>query len=388
MRVLHVSAYFAPAFVYGGPPRSILGLCQGLQTVGVEVQVFTTTANGRSDFVPSRNGGDIHEGVPVRYFPRKFPKSFFRVDGLAEAIRSTAGRYDLLHIHGLWNLTVWASAGQARALGIPYVISPRGMLNRGAMNHQNLRKRLAYPLVERRNLAAARLLHATSESEAQAIARYGLGPRIAIVPNGVELETGSNGPRGEFRRKYGLEAEAPLIVFLGRIHPIKRLDLLAAAFDRVRAAAPAARLVVAGPDEGGHRKTIEPLFARSSQAVIWTGELAQAEQQALLRDASACVLCSDSENFGMSVLEALSAGVPVVATHTCPWPELETAQCGRWVEQTPAAIAEALIHLLQQATEAQAMGRRGRRLVEKKYGWDTVAGQMADCYASLLAARG
>ncbi|MBL8189098.1 MAG: glycosyltransferase, partial [Acidobacteria bacterium] len=174
MRVLHVAAYFAPAFVYGGPPRSILGLCQALRRAGVEASVMTTTANGREDFPASSNGQQLYEGVPVRYFPRRWPKRFFAVEGLADALLAEAGNYDLLHIHGLWNLTVWAAARAARHIGLPYLISPRGMLDRGAMNHEAARKFIAWHLAERENLLGAQLLHATSESEAKAIAAHHL----------------------------------------------------------------------------------------------------------------------------------------------------------------------------------------------------------------------
>jgi len=90
VRVLHVSPYFAPAFVYGGPPRSILGLCKGLQQSGIDVEVFTTTANGKTDMPASPVSGDRYEGVPVRYFARTVPRRLWNASGLREALDSSA----------------------------------------------------------------------------------------------------------------------------------------------------------------------------------------------------------------------------------------------------------------------------------------------------------
>src|SRR2546426_4090308 len=103
MRVLHVSPYFAPAFVYGGPPRSILGLCKGLQTAGIDVEVFTTTANGERDMPASPARGDSYDGVKVRYFARSAPRSLWNAHGLREALDASAGSFDVIHIHGLWH---------------------------------------------------------------------------------------------------------------------------------------------------------------------------------------------------------------------------------------------------------------------------------------------
>lgn len=382
MRVLHVAAYFAPAFVYGGPPRSILGLCKALRRTGVETSVMTTTANGCDDF-PASNNQQTYEGVPVQYFSRRWPKRFFAVRGLADALVAEAANYDLLHVHGLWNLTIWSAMRAARKVGLPYLISPRGMLDRGAMNHEAARKFVAWHLAERDNLWGARLLHATSTSEAEAIARYDLNKPIVTIPNGIEFENFSSTKSHEENTKRKNEK---LIVFLGRIHPIKRLDLLAAAFVQIKTKFPQTRLVIAGPDEGKHRKTVEPWFASVADSVDWLGEVGGTVKAELLQNAAVLVQCSDSENFGLSVPEALAAGTPVVTTRTTPWAEVETVGCGFWVEQTADAMAERILFLLNHPDEAAAKGERGARWVRAKFGWDTVAAQMVDCYRSCRSA--
>ncbi len=387
MRVLHVTPYFAPAFNYGGPPRSILGLCKALLKVGVEVEVFTTTANGDFDLPASRESADLYEGVPVRYFQRAFPRRFFGASGLAEALPSVLNSFDLLHIHGLWNLPAWRASLPARRAGLPYIISPRGMLDPGSLAHKSWRKRFAYQIMERKNLANAAFLHATSEAEGRTLKTYGFEPEIVVVPNGVDDFIEDRSPERAFRHKYGIDRDAKLVVYLGRIHPIKRLDILAGAFTQVSELIPNAHLIIAGPDEIGYRKTLEPMFARVSKAVHWIGEVGQAEKWALLKDADVLAMCSDSESFGMSVVEAMAAGIPVVVTRTCPWPEIESARCGFWVAQESREIAGTLSYILSNPGEAKAMGERGRALARDKYGWDSIARKMTDHYATAVETR-
>ena len=112
-------------------------------------------------------------------------------------------------------------------------------------------------------------------------------------------------------------------------------------------------------------------------AVHWIGEVGEADKWALLADADALVMCSDSESFGLSVLEAMAAAVPVVATRTCPWEEVETAGCGFSVPHDARALAGALGRLLDEPVRARAMGQKGRALARAKYSWDAIAGAMA-----------
>jgi len=185
------------------------------------------------------------------------------------------------------------------------VISPRGMLDPGSITQRGWRKRTAYRLIERRGLLDAAFLHATSQAEARAVRAWAPGAPVVTLPNGVEAPSVPAAAGSEIRRRLGVPDGAPLVTFLGRIHPIKRLDLLAQAFDRVLAVRPDTRLVIAGPDERGHRGEMEPRFA--APRVHWAGELGETDKWALLSASSLLVLCSDSESFGLSAAEAMAA---------------------------------------------------------------------------------
>jgi glycosyltransferase involved in cell wall biosynthesis len=408
-RVAHVSAYYAPAWRYGGPPRSIHGLCRALCQHGVDVQVFTTDANGDEALPPEVTVAGEFEGVPVRYFPRSWPASPIGSGALSAGLRvalapgplrlstslgtgpstslGTGGPglrgIDVVHIHGLWNRVVWAAAREARRAQVPYVISPRGMLQDAARAHHGWRKRAAFAVIERRVLEGASLLHATSEDEAATLDTLRLGPPIAFIPNGIDLG-GSERTRsaGEVDSR-GAGPFGPAVLFVGRLHPIKRLDLLIDAFVLLRQSHPDAQLTIAGPDEYGLREGLEARAGSAAPAMTWLGEVGTARRDELMRGAAALVLCSDSESFGMSVLEAMAAATPVVVTRTCGWAGLEQLGAGLLVDQRSDAIAAALARLLDAPAMAAQMGDRGRHLAETRYAWPRVAEAFADRYDQL-----
>ncbi len=145
--------------------------------------------------------------------------------------------------------------------------------------------------------------------------------------------------------------------------------------------------MIAGPDERGERRRLGPSFAAAGDSVHWIGQTGDAEKWALLAAADLLVLCSDSESFGMSALEAMAAGTPVVVTRTCPWPEIETAAAGFWVAQEPEAIARAALAILGDDQRAAEMGARGRALARARYSWDAAASAMAARYREAIERR-
>jgi glycosyltransferase involved in cell wall biosynthesis len=203
-----------------------------------------------------------------------------------------------------------------------------------------------------------------------------------MVPNGVDITAADAAVPG-YGTRIGIPADAFVVLFLGRLHRIKRLDILADAFAIARTTHRSLHLVLAGPDEETLMPGIRTRLAAHALQVHAPGAVTGADKWSLLKDAHVTVQCSDSESFGVSVVESLAAGVPVIATRTCPWPELETHDCGRWVEQTPAAIADAIRDLADDAAMRQAMGRRGAAFARDRYSWDSIARTMTGIYSGV-----
>ncbi len=382
MRILHITPYFAPAFVYGGPPRSVLGLCRALQRAGVEVDVVTTTANGADELPPSVTGQATFDTVPVTYVPRSFPKRYFRSAALTRVLDARHRGCDLVHVHGCWNLFGWTAARWCRRTGLPYVLSPRGMLHPWSFDHGRMEtKWLSYWLVEAPTLRGARLLHATSQEESDVIAALRLGTETVLVPNGLDdLDAPVPDRSDAFRARFGVQPADFLVLFLGRLHPKKGLETLIEAFRRL----PAERvsLLVAGT---GEPEYIERLQTAARDLILagrvhFAGHLTGDDRRLALASADAFALASHSENFGLSVAEAMAAGLPVVVSRNCPWPQIEAWRAGFWVDNTADAVGAALTTLIADRPTARAMGANGRREVRTYLCWDRLAGQMLRAY--------
>ena len=365
LRVLHTTASLHVD--NGGPPRTISALASGQGRLGHEVAVLALSRGGETDTVrPDAAVASTVFVAPGRGEARRFRRA------------AEAWQPDLVHDHGLWLPTNHAAGRAARVSRVPLVVSVRGMLQPWARRHGWLKKTAAWWAYQRRDLTGAALAHATSASEAASLRAAGLRMPIAIVPNGVESPPPAP-PRPHSGRRRAL--------FLSRIHPIKGLPMLLEAW---AALAPEGwELIVAGPDEGGHRAELEAQAVRLGLAeVSFPGAARDADKWALYRSADLFVLPTYSENFGVVVAEALAAGLPVLTTTGAPWGELVSHRCGWWVEPEPRALREALAAALA-APDAQRaeMGARGRTLVAEAYAWPGIAARLADVYAWILGRR-
>ena len=370
MRVLHVTPSFAPAFRYGGPIQTVLRLCQALQGAGVEVQVATTNADGPRDLdVPTDRWVD-YEGVQVRYFARSIRIGFAPSTSLLTYLRAAAPRFDLVHVTSTFSFPALAAGVTARASSVPYVVSPRGSLQTWSLRQKRWKKVPYWFAYERRHLARAAAIHATASSERDELRQVLTHPRVFVVPNGAEDVQVPQVDRDPRR-----------IVFLGRLHPKKGFDVLVPALSRLERDMPGVETVIAGPDEDGEWERIQRLVAGvdPKPRLRYLGAVAGDGRFELLASSAVFVLPSHSENFGITVLEAMSCGTPVVVSRNCPWRAIEEHGAGAWVENTPQAVSAALLEILLDPERAAAMGRAGRKLA-LSYAWPAIGRAMAEQY--------
>jgi len=221
------------------------------------------------------------------------------------------------------------------------------------------------------------MFHLTSIEEAEDIRKLGFRQPLAVIPNGVDLIA--------FVDKQRPAARIRTALFLSRIHPKKGLLQLADAWAELRPRG--WRVIIAGPNEGGHK---EELLARLHTNGIthdfaFSGPVDGPEKENLYQSADLFVLPSFSENFGLAIAEALAAGVPVITTRGTPWAELVSRRCGWWIEQGSGPLASTLRDAMSRSDEERMeMGRRGRRWIEECFTWSSVARQMKIAYQGLL----
>ena len=381
MRVLHVVPTYIPAYRYGGPIYSVHGLCAALVKMGHDIHVFTTNVDGEKDSdVPLQTPVEI-DGVKVWYFPSKFLRRMYWSPSLGHALKKEVSQFEVLHLHSIFLWPTWAAARIAKARGIPYIVAPRGMLVKELIQMKSFWKKSIWMLfVERRNLEQAAGLHFTSEVEEEEARRFGFRlARSFVVPNGVDLET--IGTAGLESRSFGDEIpiDKPLICFLGRINWKKGLDRLIAAMAYV----PDCYLLIAGNDEEDLTPRLNSLAVKHgvSERVFFTGPAYGNEKDALLKRAAVVVLPSISENFGNVILEAMARGRPVLVTPEVGLSHLvEETGAGVVVPNKPEVIGSSLARMLASPGELEAMGDRGRRLVENQFSWKSIAARMVDVY--------
>jgi glycosyltransferase involved in cell wall biosynthesis len=261
----------------------------------------------------------------------------------------------------------------ARRLMLPLIISPRGMASPWAIRHKAWKKRLAWWLYQRRDMLAAKAFHVTSAAEAESLRQLGFSQPVALIPNGVDLPDVSPPPPERHRQR--------TLLFLGRIHPCKGLLDLVEAWARLRL--PGWRLLIVGPDEGGHCAEVQAAVrARQlGDAFTFLPPVDGPAKGKLYRSADVFVSPTLAESFGLTIAEALSFGLPVITTRGAPWPELQTRGCGWWVKRGVDALTAALGEATSLAdAERQAMGERGRKLIAERYSWDGIAAQMHAVY--------
>jgi glycosyltransferase involved in cell wall biosynthesis len=285
-----------------------------------------------------------------------------------------AAAIDLLHAHALWLTHTHDALVAADSLGIPTVLSPHGMLEPHALRIKPWKKRLARFLYQDRDLRRAAFLHATAMAEAQNLRQFGLKQPIIVVPPGLEL------PPVAAMRSWGPQDRAEML-FFSRIHPIKNLLGLVDAWAATQP--PEWVLRIVGPDEGAHAAAVQARIAALGvqNTVTLTGPVYGHAKSALFSTASVFILPSFTENFGIVVAEALSYGVPVIATVGTPWSDLVDRDCGWWVEPDHASLVKVLTEATRTPIERlRAMGLRGRVLSEEKYQWGSVCDAMRAAY--------
>jgi glycosyltransferase involved in cell wall biosynthesis len=369
-------AGLAPEF--GGPSQSVPALAEALASENADVELISCESRPTQS-APALPNRDL---VRTRLLATRHRQSRWRARGndfFRALIEDARLKDTVIHDNGLWLPSNHAVAGAARFLQRPLIISPRGMLSRWERKHHAWKKKLAWILFQQSDLFGAAALHATSEQEAADFRDVGCRAPIAIVPNGIELPLATE---SEARTAKGEKRTALCVT---RIHPKKGLMDLIEAWSEARPIG--WRMIIAGMDEDRH---LEKLKAESRKLKVETefefvGPVGTEQKQALYNKADLFILPSHSENFGMSIAEALAHGLPVITTRGTPWRDLSEDRCGWWVDIGPVSLAQALVEATKMDDHARReMGKRGRGLVERKYSWSRVAREMKSVYAWLL----
>jgi glycosyltransferase involved in cell wall biosynthesis len=389
LRILHVTPYFTEAWAYGGIPRLAHSLARGLARRGHQVTVCTTDARDAATRLDAPACARTTDGVEVRTFANLSNRLAYHLQlflplGLHTYLQRHAAGFDVAHLHACRNVPGAIAAHHLRRRGVPYALAPNGTAPR--IERRRLAK-LAFDIVAgRRVLAGAARVLAVSDAERAQMAGLGVpSSAVRVIPNPIDLdEFASPVARGAFRARIG-RPSGPLVVFLGKLTPRKRLDVLVRAFARLRRSD--ATLVIAGNDMGGGaaaQSLVRTLGLESR--TIFTGLLRGRERLEALADADVVVYPSEHEIFGLVALESLLSGTPVIVADDSGCGEIVRAVGGG--EVVPLgdvdALARAIDSVLDDPRRWRAAAAAAAPRIRASYGDDVVCAQTEALYAEMV----
>ena len=395
MKILHVAHFFYPCLSAGGVVNASYQIASK-QAEDNEVKVITSdSCKERLKFPKGRYDVDVN-GIKVDYF-RNLSNRFKLATMLDTPlyapfrIKNCIRDYDIVHIHEHRQTLAILAAHYARKNNIPYIVQDHGSVL-PFFQKEGL-KNLFDKAFGFRILHNASCVFALTEVEKEQYLKMGVDEeRIEIVPLGINLEEYENLPEhGQFRSRFNICDDDKLILFVGRLHEIKGLDLLMDSFnDFIKNEGnddecSSIKLAIVGPDDGYLSHLEEKVGEYSlEENVIVTGPLYNDEKRQALVDCDLFVMPSKYESFTTSGLEAMACGKPLVLTknnHIHDWVD---GNVGIACDDNNDSLRKALEKMLFDEDLAKAYGENGKRLIAEKYNWDIINKQILYIYNRFL----
>ena len=381
MKILHVIPTLDPRA--GGPPLISSHIAAAQARLGHDVHIMTyrSRAEGAKRILLENQKQGGFDQVTQHLLPHITWRERILGRHALKRAKQIVPQMDAIHIHGIWEPQLLHVAKIARQHHIPYIVLLHGMLLPWSIQRGPLKKKLMLAMGAKRMLRHS-LLQFGSSDEELAARKLGYKNPGVIIPNGTSPEEVADLPApGTFRKLHPQLEDRPYILFLGRLHEQKGIDLLLSAFQQVLTKVPLAKLVIAGPDYGRSAAIQSQITAANLQHhLLLTGPIFGPEKLAALHDATCFCLPSRHEGFSLAILEALACGTPVVISPECHFPEVAQSGAGLIPALNPQAIANALCRMLQDPNFRNQASTAAKMLVTTQYTWTRVAEQIIQAY--------
>ena len=383
MNILHVVPSFAPCFSHGGVVNASYQIAKKQVENGHNVSVYTTdSCDKRLKFKDNYNV-DV-DGIKVFYF-RNLSNTFknkMTIDtpvSLINYLKKTITEFDIIHIHEHRQSLAIATHRYAKKNNVPYVLQAHGSVL--PFFQKEKLKEIFDNMWGFDILHDASKLFALTEVEKEQYLKMGVQEdKIEIVPLGINIDEYNHLPdKGNFKSKHNIGNDEKLILFLGRIHEIKGLDLLVKSFSRI--SEDNVKLAIVGGDYGFKEeleKLIETLDLKDK--VLFPGVLTGKNKIEALVDCDIFIMPSRYESFTTSGLEAMACFKPLILTknnHIQSWVK---DNVGLVCEFDENDLSNCIETLLNDDSLCEKFGKNGRKLIEEKYDWDKVSKQIEGIY--------
>ena len=353
----------------GGPIFSTWLTVQGERMLGIDSLILAYDVYSKGD-------SNITTESYLLLIPSSVDKKFLYSNSYSKALSKSD--VDLFHIQGLWLYLSHATASHARKYKIPYIVTLRGMLYPQALAASSVIKKLSLALYQRNDLQQAACIQATCVEEMNHYRALGFSNPVAIIPNPIDIT--------KFVQKEIPPKPTFRIGYLGRIHSRKRIERLIYAINTLRHNIDEMELVIIGSGDKSYEKFLYDEAKRLKLSnVRFTGFLVGEEKDKAITELSVLVVPSDFENFGNIVSEALVRGVPVIASKGTPWKELESYNCGWWINNDQDTITQTILKAYNVGKDIRFnMGMNGKSLMCNNYSVDVLGAKMKSLYEWVL----
>ena len=355
MRVLNILIDIRK--IWGGPVRSVGDLVRIQRDLGMTPVVLGVDRGGEVA---------LFEGAEsvIRCAP-SFPGRFSNSNAAIAWLKANIETFDLVIVNEVWSVMVQRALALLRRRGVPYILQPRGSLDPYDLRKKASFKALLGRLVVAPNLAGARCILAASAVEKERLNTFGASVPVEVLPHAISPLP--PGKRSTLRDRLGFGARDVVFLSISRFDPKKRLDLLLQAFVGTRKLVPNARLLIAGDGPSAHKKALKAMAAASPCAgdISFLGFLDGTGKQDALAAADIFVLPSDFENFGVAVVEAMHAGLPLIlSTGVQIWKDVVESGAGIVFDGTAKDLRDGMASLASDENRRRLMGRHAATLAE------------------------
>ena len=384
MRILLVISSFPPAYAYGGPAKVAYEISKELVKKGHEVTVYATDVYDARSRLRYDDNPIWVDGIEVYHFKNVSNELAHRnlatAPMMALALNRNIKDFDIVHLHEYLSFQAMLVHRYAKKHGVPYVLQAHGSLPR-IIEKQRLKKLYDWVWGDDMVKDASKAI-ALTKTEAEQYKKMDVDEdKIEIVPNGIDLSKYDNLPkRGEFRGKYSIGDDEKIILYLGRIHKTKGIDLLVKAFADISKELNNVRLVLVGPDDG-YRQSLEEHTQelKIGNKVLFTGFIANEEKMAAFVDADVFVTPSFL-GFPVTFLEACACGTPIITTNKGDKLDWIHDKVGYVVEYDKDPLRDAIIKILSDEELRVRFGEEGKKLVREKLNWSGIVKKLENVY--------